>query len=323
MDSARQNSSDLRVRPSLPSRRTLLRAGAGLAVAAGFAGASLLPTGSAEPAPDRDTPRTRASRASTTPRPNGCLPPRPTSPSRTGPPSIRWSSWSSTSRRRRTTTRSPSSRTPPSRSPRTMYALRRRARRPSGAGEGRGLARGQLELRHPEHRGRARGLDRRAGHVVHGRHVQGLGGTDGEHLRPAWHPRGPRAHHRPQRGPRSRPHRSGPALGLGPLHGVDPDTELDETHGEACQPKVAAAESRSRTSCHLFSEGGDTIRVSLSDRSVEQIKSGCHILASARETPAAIASCPGRAEAEISRRNRSPFTRAGPAPRAVIPFAGQ
>jgi N-acetylmuramoyl-L-alanine amidase len=52
MDSARQNSSDHRARPSLPSRRTLLRGGGvGLAVAAGFAGASLLPTGAAAARP--------------------------------------------------------------------------------------------------------------------------------------------------------------------------------------------------------------------------------------------------------------------------------
>jgi N-acetyl-anhydromuramyl-L-alanine amidase AmpD len=57
MDSARQHHPDHHVSPHLPARRTLLRGGAGLAVAAGFAGTALLTTGSAAARPRAPRPK--------------------------------------------------------------------------------------------------------------------------------------------------------------------------------------------------------------------------------------------------------------------------
>ncbi|CAK7282828.1 hypothetical protein SGPA1_20803 [Streptomyces misionensis JCM 4497] len=79
------------------------------------------------------------------------------------------------------------------------------------------LARRQLGLQHPQHRHRARGMGGPA-LLFHQRPLRAVGEAHGGDLRQVRHPQEQGPHPRPLRGPRHRPYRSRPQLGLGALH---------------------------------------------------------------------------------------------------------
>lgn len=117
----------------------------------------------------------------------------------------------------------------------------------------------QLELQHPQHRHRARGLGGQA-RLVHGRDVPAVGATDRRDLHPLRHPAHPRPHHRPQRGPRRHPHRPRPQLELDEVHGAGTGRL---THGAGPTSTRWAAQGCCRSPGPLFRKGQCTSCISL------------------------------------------------------------